>query len=439
LIQEERVFDKTALKGLRVIDFSRVVAGPYSTMLLGDMGAEVIKIERPGVGDDSRSWGPPFLGEVSTYFLGLNRNKRSVAIDLATQEGADVARALVRHADVVVESFRPGVMDRLGLGYERLRQLNPALIYCAISAFGQDGPYRERPGYDLMISALGGMMSITGTPGGEPVKIGVAMIDISTGLHAALGVVSALHHRTVTGRGQRVDVSLLSTELAVLINAASQYLIGGSVAEPQGSGHANVVPYQAFPTSDGHVLLGSPNDKLFRVVADALGRPEWKTDPRFTTNDARIAHRDVLIPMIGEITRTESAAHWVDTLSRTGAPVAPINRIDAVFKDPQVQHLNQVAEVEHPMFGTLPVVTSALRLSETPPVVGEAAPRLGQHTREVLERCAGMARGDIDRLIETGVVEHRPPTDHPAAPPPTVSDERVSSPSPLPTPDSGAL
>ncbi|MFC4945077.1 CaiB/BaiF CoA transferase family protein [Pseudonocardia sp. GCM10023141] len=433
------MFDNTALKGLRVIDFSRVVAGPYSTMLLGDMGAEVIKIERPGVGDDSRSWGPPFLGEVSTYFLGLNRNKRSVAIDLAGEEGAEVARALVRGADVVVESFRPGVMDRLGLGYDRLRELNPGLIYCAISAFGQDGPYRERPGYDLMISALGGMMSITGTPGGEPVKIGVAMIDVATGLHAALGVVSALHHRTVTGQGQRVDVSLLSTELAVLVNAASQYLIGGSVAEPQGSAHANVVPYQAFPTSDGHVLLGSPNDKLFRVLADALGRPEWKTDPRFTTNDARITHRDVLIPLIGEITRAESAAHWVDVLSRAGAPVAPINRMDAVFKDPQVQHLNQVAEVEHPMFGTLPVVTSALRLSETPPVVGEAAPRLGQHTREVLERCAGLAPRDIDRLVEAGVVEHRPPTDDSSAPQPVVSDERLPSPWPIRAANSGAL
>jgi crotonobetainyl-CoA:carnitine CoA-transferase CaiB-like acyl-CoA transferase len=411
----------TALKGLRVIDFSRVVAGPYSTMLLGDMGAEVIKVERPGKGDDSRSWGPPSIGEVSTYFLGLNRNKRSIAIDLATEDGVALAKKLIADADVVVESFRPGVMTRLGLDYEVLREINPRLIYCAISAFGQDGPYSHRPGYDLMISALGGLMSITGTPGGEPVKVGVALIDVATGLHAALGVVSALNHRTVTGRGQRVDVSLLSTELAVLINAASQYLIGGSVAEPQGSSHANVVPYQAFPTTDGYVLLGSPNDKLFRVMSAALGHPEWGTDPRFITNDARIAHRGELIPMISDITATESTSHWVDTLSRTGAPVAPINRMDAVFKDPQVQHINQVAEVEHPMFGRMPVVTSALRMSETPPVVGDAAPRLGQHTVDVLTHDLGLSDGEVRTLIESGVVEYRPAAGDDAERPASVS------------------
>lgn len=407
-MNRDNPFSGTALKGLRVIDFSRVVAGPYSTMLLGDMGAEVIKVERPGKGDDSRHWGPPFIGEVSTYFLGLNRNKQSVAIDLSTPEGMRLATRLVKDADVVVESFRPGVMKRLGLDYETLRETNPRLIYCAISAFGQDGPYSDRPGYDLMISALGGLMSITGTPGGEPVKAGVALIDVATGLHAALGVVSALNHRNVTGEGQRIDVSLLSTELAVLINAASQYLIGGSVAEPQGSSHANVAPYQAFPTADGHVLLGSPNDKLFHVLADALGRPEWTRDPRFVTNDARIANRDELIPMIAEMTSTRSTAHWVDTLSKTGAPVAPINRMDAVFKDPQVQHIDQVSEVEHPLFGRMPVVTSALRLSATPPVVGNAAPRLGEHTSVVLGRDLGLDQDEIDALIASGVVEYRP-------------------------------
>ncbi|HEY1701547.1 MAG TPA: CoA transferase [Trebonia sp.] len=398
----------TALKGLRVIDFSRVVAGPYSTMLLGDMGAEVIKIERPGKGDDSRNWGPPFRGEVSTYFLGLNRNKQSVAIDLSTERGAEIARRLVADADVVVESFRPGVMKRLGLDYDTLKEINPRLIYCAISAFGQDGPYSGRPGYDLMISALGGLMSITGHPGGEPVKVGVAVIDVATGLHAALGVVSALNHRNVTGEGQRVDISLLSTELAVLINTASQYLIGGSVAEPQGSGHANVVPYQAFPTADGHVLMGSPNDKLFRVMAVAIGKPEWQTDPRFGTNDARIAHKAELIAMISEITSAKPTAHWVQTLSQTGAPVAPINKMDAVFKDPQVQHLGQVTTIEHPLFGQTPVVTSALRMSATPPVVGDAAPRLGQHTVEVLTRDLGLKGHEIDGLIGSGVVEYRP-------------------------------
>ncbi|MEU0948677.1 CoA transferase [Streptomyces canus] len=399
---------KTALQGLRVIDFSRVVAGPYSTMLLGDMGAEVIKVERPGKGDDSRSWGPPSRGEVSTYFLGLNRNKKSIAIDLSTPRGVALARELIAGADVVVESFRPGVMERLGLGYETLREDHPNLIYCAISAFGQDGPYRDRPGYDLMVSALGGLMSITGTPGGEPVKTGVALIDVATGLYAALGVLAALNHRNATGQGQRVDISLLSTELAILINAASQYLIGGSVAEPQGSAHANVVPYQAFPTRDGHVLMGSPNDKLFGVLAEALGHPEWKDDPQYATNEARVEHRDHLIQLISAETVRETSAHWVDVLSRTGAPVAPINRMDAVFKDPQVQHLDQVAEVEHPLYGSYPVVTSALRMSVTPPVVGDAAPRLGQHTGEILNGGLGLSTEQVAQLIADGVVEYRP-------------------------------
>jgi crotonobetainyl-CoA:carnitine CoA-transferase CaiB-like acyl-CoA transferase len=298
-------------------------------------------------------------------------------------------------------------MDRLGLGYDTLRTINPRLIYCAISAYGQDGPYKDRPGYDLMISALGGLLSVTGTPGGAPVKPGVALIDVAAGLHAALGVVSALRHRDLTGHGQRVDVSLLSTQLAVLVNAASEYLIGGRVAGPQGSGHASIVPYQAFPASDGHVLFGAPNDKLFGLVAEALGRPEWKDDPRFLTNDARIAHRDALVAMIGEITCARPTAHWVEVFTRIGAPVAPINRIDAVFEDPQVRHLNQVAMVKSPMFGDLPVVTSALRMSETPPVVGDAAPRLGQHTREVLEG-AGVPASEVDRLLTEGVLEHRP-------------------------------
>jgi crotonobetainyl-CoA:carnitine CoA-transferase CaiB-like acyl-CoA transferase len=399
---------KTSLKGLRVIDFTRVVAGPYSTSILGDLGADVIKIERPGTGDDSRGWGPPFVGEVSSYFLGLNRNRRSVAIDLQTEEGVEIARRLIVDADVVVESFRPGVMDRLGLGYEELKKTNPGLIYCAISAFGQSGPYKERPGYDLMISALGGLMGVTGNADGEPVKTGVALIDVSTGLHAAIGVLAALHHRTVTGEGQRVDASLLSTELSILINVASEYLIGGSIAKPQGSGHANVAPYQAFPTEDGWVLMGSPNDKLFRKMCDALGKPEWKDDPRFLTNGDRVVHKPELVGMISSITRTRKTGHWVDVLSATGAPVAPINKMDAVFEDPQVKHLDQVAYVEHPLYGRYPVVTSGLRFSETPPVVGQAAPRLGEHTYDILQHELGMSEEEVLRLIERGVLEYRP-------------------------------
>ena len=399
---------QTSLKGLRVIDLTRVVAGPYSTTILADLGADVIKIERPGTGDDSRGWGPPFVGEVSSYFLGLNRGRRSIAIDMQTPEGVKIVRDLVAHADIVVESFRPGVMERLGLGYESLRELNPGLIYCAVSAFGQTGPYKDRPGYDLMISALGGLMGVTGTPDGEPVKTGVALIDVSTGLHAAIGMLAALHHRTLTGEGQRVDASLLSTELAILINVASEYLIGGSIAKPQGSGHANVSPYQAFPTADGWVLMGSPNDKLFRVTCDALGQPAWKDDPRFLTNGDRVRHKPELVGMISTITRTKPTQHWVDLLSSIGAPVAPINTMDKVFEDPQVQHLDQVAELEHPLYGKHRVVTSGLRLSETPPVVGRPAPRLGEHTVEILTTELGLSGDVVDALINRGIVEYRP-------------------------------
>jgi crotonobetainyl-CoA:carnitine CoA-transferase CaiB-like acyl-CoA transferase len=399
----------TSLKGLRVIDFTRVVAGPYATTVLADLGADVMKIERPGTGDDSRGWGPPFVGEVSSYFLGLNRNRRSVAIDLQAPEGAQLARDMIADADVVIESFRPGVMSRLGLDYESLREINPRLIYCAVSAFGQTGPYRDRPGYDLMISALGGLMGVTGNPDGEPVKTGVALIDVSTGLHAAIGILAALNHRNITGEGQRVDASLLSTELAILINVASEYLIGGSIARPQGSGHANVSPYQAFPTADGWVLMGSPNDKLFRVTCDALGHPEWKDDPRFLSNGARVTHKPELVGMISAVTRTRPTDHWVELLSATGAPVAPINPMNKVFEDPQVKHLDQVAEVEHPLYGRYKVVTSGLRLSATPPVVGTAAPRLGEHTVEILEEL-GLPQAAIDDLISRGIVEYRPAT-----------------------------
>ncbi|WP_011582284.1 CaiB/BaiF CoA transferase family protein [Chelativorans oligotrophicus] len=405
--QSKQNMQQTSLKGARVIDLTRVVAGPFSTTILADLGADVIKVERPGVGDDSRSWGPPFVGEASSYFLGLNRNRRSIAIDLQSPEGAQIIRDLVKHADVLVESFRPGVMERLGLGYETLRQINPSLVYCAISAYGQTGPYKSRPGYDLMISAMGGLMSVTGTPGGEPVKTGVALIDVCTGLHAAIGILGALYHRQATGEGQRVDASLLGSQLAMLINVASEYLIGGSIAKPQGSAHANVAPYQAFPSKDGWVLMGSPNDKLFGVMCDALGQPQWKHDPRFVTNGDRVAHREELVALISDVTRQHPTDYWVDLLSSTGAPVAPINTMDKVFQNEQVQHLAQVEQVEHPLFGSYPVVTSALRMSATPPVKAAPAPRLGQHSREVLSEVLGWEDDQIEKLIAAGVIEFR--------------------------------
>ena len=269
-----------ALSGIRVLDFTRVVAGPYCTMLLGDLGAEIVKVEQPERGDDTRSWGPPFIEGESAYFLGINRNKKSVCLDLQNEHDLEVVYQLIRTSDIVIENFRSGVMERFGLGYESWCQDYPGLIYCAISGYGRTGPYKDRAGYDVMVSALGGLMSITGTPEGAPVKTGVALTDVITGLNAFSGILAALYHRERTGQGQRIDVSLLSAELAALINAGSNYLIAGEIPEPQGSAHGSIVPYQAFRASDGYVMIGAANDKLFLHLCQALGRPEWATDER---------------------------------------------------------------------------------------------------------------------------------------------------------------
>ena len=376
------------LHGIRILDLTRVVAGPYSTMVLGDLGADVIKVERPDTGDDCRSWGPPFRGGTSTYFLGLNRNKRSVAIDLTMPSGAEAVRRIAAQSDVVIESFRPGVMDRLGLGYEKLRADNDGLIYCAISAFGQSGPYRDRAGYDVMVSALGGLMSVTGTPGGQPVKVGVALLDVATGMNAALGVLAALHERMKTGKGQRVDTSLLATQLAILINAASGYLLAGEVLKPHGTAHSSIVPYQAFEASDGWVMIGAANDKLFRALAAALGHPHWADDPRFATNAARVANRAELIPLIEVGIRNEAVETWVRALSGAGVAAAPVNRIDQVFADEHVTATGMVTSIDHPIAGALDVVAPAIQFSRTPASVRLPPPELGEHTDEVLRALA---------------------------------------------------
>jgi crotonobetainyl-CoA:carnitine CoA-transferase CaiB-like acyl-CoA transferase len=387
------------LSDIRILDLTRVVAGPYSTMLLGDLGADVIKVERPGTGDDCRGWGPPFRSGTSTYFLGLNRNKRSIAVDLATPAGVEIVRRIAAQSDVVVESFRPGVMDRLGLGYEELRAANDGLIYCAISAFGQSGPYRDQAGYDVMVSALGGLMSVTGTPGGQPVKVGVALLDVATGMNAALGVLAALHERAKTGKGQRIDTSLLATQLAILINAASGYLLAGEVLEPQGTAHASIVPYQAFAARDGWVMIGAANDKLFRGLAAALGQQHWADDPRFATNAARVAHRAELIPLIEAKIRNEGVDTWVRALSGAGVAVAPVNRIDQVFADEHVKAAGMVTSIDHPTAGALDVVAPAIQFSATPASVRVPPPELGEHTEAVLRELAHCDDADIERLL----------------------------------------
>jgi crotonobetainyl-CoA:carnitine CoA-transferase CaiB-like acyl-CoA transferase len=373
------------LSGIRVLDFTRVVAGPYCTMLLGDLGAEVIKVEQPQQGDDTRSWGPPFAGGESTYFLGINRNKKSVCLDLGNPEDLQAAHHLMEQSDVVIENFRSGIMERFGLDYESWHERHPRLIYCSISGYGRSGPYGNRAGYDVIVSALAGLMSITGTPDGAPVKTGVALIDVITGLNAFSAILAALYHREQSGQGQRLDVSLLSAELSALINAASAYLIAGEVAQPQGSAHGSIVPYQAFQAVDGYIVVGAANDRLFQKFSHALQHPEWATDPRFLTNADRVQYREILLPMIEAILKTETVAYWEPLLTAAGIAVAPVNHMDQVFRDPQVVHSQQVVSIQHPTAGDISLVGPAVTYSLSPAQVMTPPPLLGEHTQAVLQ------------------------------------------------------
>lgn len=377
------------LTGIRVADFTRVVSGPFATMLLGDLGADVFKIERPGTGDDTRGWGPPFVGSESTYFFSVNRNKKSVVLDLQTVEGREWAHRLALSCDVVVENFRPGYMDRVGLGYDILRAERPDIVYCSISGFGQTGPYRDRASYDVPIQAMGGLMSITGEPDRPPVKTGVALVDVIAAQYAFSGILAALYHRERTGEGQRVDVSLLSAELAALINVASAYLVSGEMPVRRGTAHASIVPYQVFGASDGYVMVGAANDKLFAAFAAEAGHPDWANDPRFRTNVERVRNREALLPLIDEVLRTDTAANWVERLQKVGVAVAPVNDVAQAFADPQVVASGQVVTIAHPVAGNLPLVGPAAIFSHTPAEVRLPPPLLGQHTAETLEALNG--------------------------------------------------
>jgi len=393
-----------ALTGIRVVDFTRVVGGPYCTMQLGDLGAEVLKIEEPGHGEDSRSFGPPFVQDETPYFLSLNRNKKSVTLDLRQPRGAELARALIAQSDIVMEGFRPGTMARFGLEYERLSVDHPSLIYCSLSGWGESGPYADRAGYDVMVSALAGLMAITGPVGGPPVKVGVPLLHHLAGLQACSAILTALFHRERTGRGQRIHLSLLSTQLATLVNAASNYLISGVIPEPQGSSHGSIVPYRSFPTADGHILIGAANDKLFACLCRGLDHPEWLDDPRYRTNGERVANRVHLEVAIEAALAADTTARWVERLAAVGVAVAPVNRMDQVFRDPQVVHSGQVVSVQHPTLGPIPLVGPTVSYSETPAEVSAPPPLLGQHTREILRDLAGLDEGEAERLAAQGVI-----------------------------------
>lgn len=382
-----------ALSGLRIADFSRVLAGPYATMLLADLGAEVIKVERPGTGDETRQWRPPADERgTSTYFLGANRNKRSVALDLATEAGRERARALIAGSDVLVENFRPGTMERLGLGHAELRARHPRLVYCSISGFGTGGG-AALPGYDLLVQAVGGLMSVTGEPGGEPTKTGVALVDVITGLHAALGIMAALRHRDATGEGQRVEVNLLGSLLSAMVNQASGYAVAGVVPGRMGNAHPSIAPYETFPTADRPLALAVGNDTQFAALAEALGAPHLAADDRFCTNPGRVAHRAELAGLLGERLRTAGADHWSAVLLAAGVPAGPVNTLDEAFAFAHRLGLPGIVTVPGAGAESSRQVANPIALSASPPTYRLPPPALGEHTEEILGRPDPGAQG----------------------------------------------
>ncbi len=395
--------EKLPLEGIRVIDCSRVLAGPYTTMVLGDLGADVIKVERPGSGDDTRRWGPPFTGGESAYYLATNRNKRSITLNFKSEKGREILKQLVAGADVLIENFKHGDFDRMGIGYEALSKINPGLVYCSITGYGASGPYAAKPGYDFMIQAEGGVMSIIGPADGEPYKIGVAIVDVTAGLYAANAIQAALRYRDKTGKGQKVDISLFESQISWLINVASSYLVSGERPKRYGNAHPSIVPYETFPTADGYIAAGAGNDTQFRRFCHVLDLDDVSDDRRFRTNPDRVENRQALIPMLRERFSTRTTDAWIKLLEEANIPCAPINTIDKVFAHPQVKAREMVVEVPHPTAGKVKLVGLPYKLSETPLGIYRHPPLLGEHTGEVL-RELGYSDQGIDSLQEEGVI-----------------------------------
>ncbi|MBK7456350.1 MAG: CoA transferase [Anaerolineales bacterium] len=371
------------LNGTRVLDLSRVLAGPYCTMVLGDLGADVIKVEPPE-GDETRGWGPPFAEGESAYYLCVNRNKRGIVINLKTDEGKKVLRDLALQSDVLVENFRPATLEKFGLDFETLHELNPKLIYCSITGFGQTGSMKDKPGYDFMIQALGGLMSITGEPEGEPMKTGVAVVDLFAGQNAIIAILAALQARTMTGRGQHLDISLFDSQLGWLANVASNYLISGKLPKRHGNAHANIVPYQSFQASDGWFAIAVGNDKQFLRLCEMLGKPEIAVDEKFATNSARVQNRAEIIPLLASIFNNASVSEWLAKLDEAEIPCGPIQGFEQVFSMPAVKERGMLVKMDHPTIGELPLVGSPLKMSDTPVQYRLHPPLMGEHTQEVL-------------------------------------------------------
>ncbi|WP_229413328.1 CaiB/BaiF CoA transferase family protein [Massilia violaceinigra] len=404
-----------ALGHIRVLDLSRVLAGPWCSQNLADLGADVIKIERPGVGDDTRAWGPPYARDAdgnntseAAYFLTANRGKRSVTVDIATPEGQALIRDLAREADVVLENYKVGQLKRYGLNYASLKEIKPDLVYCSVTGFGQDGPYAHRAGYDFLIQGMGGLMSVTGErddlPGGGPQKAGVALTDLMTGMYATVAVLAALTHRDRTGQGQYIDMALLDTQVAMLANVGSNYLNSGKAPKRWGNAHANIVPYQTFACADGHIIVATGNDGQYQKFVEAGGRPELAVDARFVTNPLRVQHRDVLVPLLAEMVGTRTRDEWIAQLEAVGVPCGPINDVGEVFENEQVKARGVAIEMDHPAAGKVKLVRSPMKLSLTPAQADLPPPMLGQHTDEVLRDLLGRSEEEIAALRAKGAI-----------------------------------
>lgn len=391
------------LQGIKVLDLTRVLAGPYCTMMLGDLGAEVIKVETPTIGDDSRHFGPYQHGE-SAYFMSLNRNKQSITLNLKTEEGKKILKEFVKKVDIIVENYRPGTMEKLGLGYDILKEINPKIIYAAASGFGHTGPYSLRPAYDGVVQAMGGIMSITGEKDGEPTRVGPSIGDIGAGLFTAIGTLAALNHRNVTGVGQKVDVAMLDCQVAMLENAIARYVVTGEVPRPAGNRHTSIVPFEPFETSNGKIVVAVGNDQIWKRYCQVTGLDALIEDPKFAKNPDRNKNYDELRPLIAEKMMGKTTEEWMKILDDNGVPNGPINYIDAVLEDEQVKAREMIVEVEHPIAGKLKMPGVAIKLSETPGAVVAPAPVLGQHTSEILQRFFGYSEAEIEDLYEKGVL-----------------------------------
>jgi formyl-CoA transferase len=401
----------TALEHIRVLDLTRVLAGPWCTQNLADLGADVIKVERPGTGDDTRSWGPPYAKDAdgndsseAAYYLTTNRGKRSITVDIASPEGQEIIRQLAMQSDVVIENYKVGQLKKYGLDYASLSALKPNLIYCSITGFGQTGPYAARAGYDFIIQGMGGLMSVTGEPNSTPQKAGVPIADLMTGMYATIAVLAALQHRERTGVGQYIDLSLLDVQVAMMANVASNYLTSQKIPQRWGNAHANIVPYQAFATSDGHIIVAAGNDQQYRQFVEAGGCPELATDPRFSTNPQRVELRTTLEPLLAEMVRKKTKAEWLALLEHAGVPCGPMNNLEEVFNDPQVQARQCAIELPHPTAGKIKLVASPIHMSATPPCYHTAPPLLGQHTDAILRELLDYSEQQVTELRNRKII-----------------------------------